>query len=85
MFIVESSLPDFYQSSSPSALDIPKYQRWLSMIRSGNFDLFDLSGKSTGLDNDEVEVNPHQTIEKLSNIFDQPWSTIQENYNRLEK
>ncbi|GFV70822.1 HTH_48 domain-containing protein [Trichonephila clavipes] len=37
----------------PSALDVCKCQRWLSMFRSGNFDLSDShrSGRPTTLDN----------------------------------
>ncbi|XP_035742374.1 histone-lysine N-methyltransferase SETMAR-like [Vespa mandarinia] len=67
---------------SPSALDVHKCQRWFSKFRSDNFDLSDFyrSGRPTTLDNDmlraEVEANPCQTIEKLLNTLNQPWSTI---------
>ncbi|XP_046826458.1 histone-lysine N-methyltransferase SETMAR-like [Vespa crabro] len=41
------------------------------------------------LDNDmlrtEVEANPCQAIEELSNIFNQPWSTIQEYLQQIGK
>lgn len=59
----------------PSALDVRKCQRWFSMFKSGNFDLSDSfrSERPTTLDNDilraEVEANPCQTIEELSNTF----------------
>ena len=62
----------------PSALDVRKCQRWFSKFKSGNFDLFDSyrSGRPTTIDNDmlraEVEANPCQTIEELSNTFNQP-------------
>ncbi|PRD22512.1 UNVERIFIED_CONTAM: hypothetical protein NCL1_48918 [Trichonephila clavipes] len=34
---------------------------------------------------EQVEENPCQTIKKLSNDVNQPWSTIQELCNRLVK
>ncbi|XP_068622876.1 histone-lysine N-methyltransferase SETMAR-like [Battus philenor] len=75
----------------PSALDVRKCQRWFSRFRSGNFDLSDAhrSGRPTTLDNDvlraEVEANPCQTIEELSNSLNQPWSTIQEHLPQIGK
>lgn len=75
----------------PSALDVRKCQRWFSRFRSGNFDLSDSyrSGRPTTLDNDvlraEVEANPCQTIEELSNTLNQPWSTIQEHLHQIGK
>ncbi|GFS61442.1 histone-lysine N-methyltransferase SETMAR [Trichonephila clavipes] len=62
----------------PNALDVRKCQRWFSKFRSGNFDLSDShrSGRPTTLDNDvlrvQVEANPCQTIEELSNALNQP-------------
>ncbi|XP_011155190.2 histone-lysine N-methyltransferase SETMAR-like [Harpegnathos saltator] len=75
----------------PSALDVRKCQRWFSKFRSGNFDLSDSyrSGRPTTLDNDmlraEVEANPCQTIEELSNTLNQPWSAIQEHLQQIGK
>ena len=75
----------------PSALDVRKCQRWFSKFKSGNFDLSDSyrSGRPTTLDNDmlraEVEANPCQTIEELSNTLNQPWSTIQEHLQQIGK
>ncbi|XP_047364411.1 histone-lysine N-methyltransferase SETMAR-like [Vespa velutina] len=75
----------------PSALDVRKCQRWFSKFRSGNFDLFNSyrSGRPITLDNDmlraEVEANPCQTIEELSNTLNQPWSTIQEHLQQIGK
>ncbi|XP_035734903.1 histone-lysine N-methyltransferase SETMAR-like [Vespa mandarinia] len=75
----------------PSVLDVRKCQRWFSKFRSGNFDLSDTyrSGRPTTLDNDmlraEVEANPCQIIEELSNTLNQPWSTIQEHLQQIGK
>ena len=75
----------------PSALDVRKCQRWFSKFKSGNFDLSDSyrSGRPTTLDNDmlraEVEANPCQTIEELSNTLNQPCSTIQEHLQQIGK
>ncbi|XP_043496419.1 histone-lysine N-methyltransferase SETMAR-like [Polistes fuscatus] len=75
----------------PNALDIRKCQRWFSKFKSGNFDLSDSyrSGRPSALDNDvlraEVEANPYQTIEELSNSLNQPWSTIQEHLKQIGK
>ncbi|XP_035720880.1 histone-lysine N-methyltransferase SETMAR-like [Vespa mandarinia] len=75
----------------PSALDVRKCQRWFFKFRSGNFDLSDSyrSGRPIILDNDmlraEVEANPCQTIEELSNVLNQPWSTIQEHLQQIGK
>ncbi|XP_076166383.1 lymphocyte-specific helicase isoform X3 [Ptiloglossa arizonensis] len=75
----------------PNALDVRKCQRWFSKFKSGNFDLSDpyRSGRPTTLDNDvlsaEVEANPCQTIEELSNSLNQPWSTIQEHLQQIGK
>ncbi|XP_043501569.1 histone-lysine N-methyltransferase SETMAR-like [Polistes fuscatus] len=75
----------------PNALDIRKCQRWFSKFKSGNFDLSDSyrSGRPSALDNDvlraEVEANPCQTIEELSNSLNQPWSTIQEHLKQIGK
>lgn len=75
----------------PNALDVRKCQRWFSKFKSGNFDLSDSyrSGRPTTLDNDvlraEVEANPCQTIEELSNSLNQPWSTIQEHLQQIGK
>ncbi|XP_047362136.1 histone-lysine N-methyltransferase SETMAR-like [Vespa velutina] len=73
----------------PSALDVRKCQRWFSKFRSGNFDLSDSyrSGRPTTLDmlRAEVEANPCQIIEKLSNTFNQSWSTIQEHLQQIGK
>ncbi|KAL6417592.1 hypothetical protein ACFW04_012637 [Cataglyphis niger] len=58
-------------------------------LRFGNFDLSDSyrPGRPTTLDNDmlrtEVKANPCQTIEKLSNTLNQPWSTIQEHLQQM--
>ncbi|CAK9820120.1 Histone-lysine N-methyltransferase SETMAR [Anthophora quadrimaculata] len=45
--------------------------------------------RPTTLDNDmlraEVEANPCQTIEELSNTLNQPWSTIQEHLQQIGK
>ncbi|GFT56936.1 HTH_48 domain-containing protein [Trichonephila clavipes] len=75
-----------------SVLDVCKCQIWLSQSGSGNFELSDSHrpGRPTTLDNDvikgasgstsvraQVEANLCQTIEELSNAFNQPWSTIQ--------
>ncbi|KFM74038.1 Histone-lysine N-methyltransferase SETMAR, partial [Stegodyphus mimosarum] len=57
------------------ALDVRKCQRWFSNFKSGNFDLSDSyrSGRPAALDNDvlraEVEANPCQTSEELSNTL----------------
>ncbi|CAG9573672.1 unnamed protein product [Danaus chrysippus] len=75
----------------PNALDIRKCQRWFSKFKSGNFDLSDSyrSGRPSALDNDvlraEVEANPCQTIEKLSNSLNKPVSTIQEHLKQIGK
>ncbi|CAG9578268.1 unnamed protein product, partial [Danaus chrysippus] len=75
----------------PNALDIRKCQRWFSKFKSGNFDLSDSyrSGRPSALDNDvlraEVEANPCQTIEELSNSLNKPWSTIQEHLKQIGK
>ncbi|XP_046819195.1 histone-lysine N-methyltransferase SETMAR-like [Vespa crabro] len=85
--VVTKNICDVYLS----ALDIRKCQRWFSKFRSGNFDLSDSyrSGRPTTLDNDmlraEVEANPCQTIEELSNTLNQPWSTIQEHLQQIGK
>ncbi|KOX73518.1 Histone-lysine N-methyltransferase SETMAR [Melipona quadrifasciata] len=60
-------------------------------IGLGNFDLSDSyrSGRPTTLDNDmlgaEVEVNPCQTIEELSNTLNRPWSTVQGHLQQIGK
>lgn len=75
----------------PGALDIRKCQRWFAKFRSGNLELSDSyrSGRPTTVDNDvlraEVEANPCQTIEELSNTLHQPWSTIQEHLQQIGK
>lgn len=75
----------------PNALDVRKCQRWFSKFKSGNFNLSDSyrSGRPSTLDNDvlraEVEANPRQTIEELSNSLNQPWSTIQEHLKQIGK
>ena len=47
------------------------------------------SGRPSALDNDvlraEVEANPCQTIEELSNSLNKPWSTIQEHLKQIGK
>ncbi|CAG9575291.1 unnamed protein product [Danaus chrysippus] len=74
-----------------NALDIRKCQRWFSKFKSGNFDLSDSyrSGRPSALDNDvlraQVEANPCQTIEELSNSLNKPWSTIQEHLKQIGK
>ncbi|CAG9584904.1 unnamed protein product [Danaus chrysippus] len=60
-------------------------------FKSGNFDLSDSyrSGRPSALGNDvlraEVEANPCQTIEELSNSLNKPWSTIQEHLKQIGK
>lgn len=72
----------------PSALDVHKCQRWFSKFRSGSFNLSDSyrSGRPTSLDNNmlrvEVEANPCQTMEELSNTLNQLWS--RNIYSRLK-
>ena len=75
----------------PNSLDVRKCQRWFSKFKSGNFDISDShrSGRPTTFDNDvlraEVEANPCQTIEELSNTLNRPWSTVQEHCPTQEK
>lgn len=85
--VVTKNICDVY----PSALDLRKCQRRLPKFKSDNFDLSDSyrSERPTILNNDmlraEVEANPCQTIEKLSNTLYQPWSTIQEHLQQIGK
>lgn len=57
----------------------------------GNFDLSNspCSGIPVSFDNNvlwtEMEENPYQTIEELSDRFNTPWSTIQEHLKRIDK
>nr|XP_033340892.1 histone-lysine N-methyltransferase SETMAR-like [Megalopta genalis] len=80
-----------HKSSKDVFSDMNSMFRWFSKFRSGNFDLSDAhrSGRPTTLDNDvlkaEVEANPCQTIEELSNSLNQPWSTIQEHLPQIGK
>ncbi|XP_004208958.2 histone-lysine N-methyltransferase SETMAR-like [Hydra vulgaris] len=85
--VATKNISDVY----PGSLDVQKCQRWFSKFRSGNFDLSDAHrpGRPMSLDNDvlraEVEANPCQTIEELSNTLKQPWSTIQEHLHQIGK
>ncbi|KAK4873457.1 hypothetical protein RN001_015486 [Aquatica leii] len=75
----------------PDLLDVRKCQRWFSKFRSGNFDLSNAHrpGRPMSFDNDvlraEVKTNPCQTIEELSNTFNQSWSTIQKHLYQIGK
>ncbi|XP_047146310.1 histone-lysine N-methyltransferase SETMAR-like [Hydra vulgaris] len=85
--VVTKNISDVY----PGSLDVRKCQRWFSKFRSGNFDLSDAHrpGRPMSLDNNvlraEVDANPCQTIEELSNTLNQPWSTIQEHLHQIGK
>ncbi|GFS68052.1 HTH_48 domain-containing protein [Trichonephila clavipes] len=75
----------------PSALDVRKCQRWFSKFRSGNFDLSNShrSGRPTTLDNDiikgQVEANPYQIIEEMSNLLTNLGRSSKNICNRLVK
>ncbi|KZC14201.1 Histone-lysine N-methyltransferase SETMAR [Dufourea novaeangliae] len=67
-------------------------QNWFKKFRSGDFSLKDdqRSGRPTEVDDNdvlraEVEANPCQTIEDLSNTLNQPWSTIHEHLQEIRK